>query len=130
MPAKRLVANHQHILRALQDAKGTMTAYEILDAVHRYGINAPSTVYRALTRLIDQGLVHRLESINAYLACKEIHAHRGPAVVTICRDCGQVDELPEDASIQELQEKAARLGFLVKSATVELKGRCASCRGE
>ena len=106
-----------------------MSAYELLDAVRPNGISAPPTVYRALTRLIGEGLVHRLESINAYVACADSEHHRDPAVFTICRDCGQVDELPEGKLVRQLQDRAMQRGFRVETTTIELSGRCASCVG-
>ena len=63
-----LVSNHQQVLQLLKSARSPMTAYEILDAVRKKGITAPPTVYRALARLQEDGMVHRLESINAYVA--------------------------------------------------------------
>ncbi|HTV35184.1 MAG TPA: Fur family transcriptional regulator [Xanthobacteraceae bacterium] len=125
--SRQLVANHRQVLQALQSAKGPMTAYEVLNAVRRSGITAPPTVYRALTRLIEEGLAHRLESINAYVACAEPEHRHGPAVFAICRDCGHVDELEEGVLIRRLQKKATQQGFVVDSATIELKGRCSSC---
>jgi Fur family zinc uptake transcriptional regulator len=104
-----------------------MTAYEVLNAVRRNGITAPPTVYRALTRLIGEGLAHRLESINAYVACAEPEHQHGPAVFAICRDCGNVDELEEVTLMRRLEKKAAQHGFVVDSATIELQGRCAAC---
>jgi Fur family zinc uptake transcriptional regulator len=104
-----------------------MTAYEILDALKRKGITAPPTVYRALTRLLEEGLVHRLESINAYVACSEEKHHHGPVAFTICSDGGNVDEIEEGRLVRRLTADAARNGFKVEAATIELKGRCASC---
>ena len=76
-----------------------MSAYAILDAVQNARITAPTTVYRALSRLIADGAVHRLESLNAYVACSDLPHLHGSSVFAICRDCGHVDELAEVASI-------------------------------
>jgi hypothetical protein len=65
-----------------------MTAYEILDAVRDKGITAPPTVYRALNRLVEEGLAHRVESINAYVACAHSHHSDGAVVFAICDNCG------------------------------------------
>jgi Fur family zinc uptake transcriptional regulator len=126
-PARQLLTNHQQVLRALQAAKGPMTAYEVLDAVRRNGISGPPTVYRALTRLIDEGLVHRLESINAYVVCIEPEHRHAQAVFTICRDCGRVEELAGAKLMRLLHKTAAKQGFRVETATVELRGICAAC---
>ena len=63
--------NNEQVYRVLRSAQGPMTAYEILDAVRPQGISAPPTVYRALNRLMREGLAHRVESKNAYVACSD-----------------------------------------------------------
>jgi Fur family transcriptional regulator, zinc uptake regulator len=119
--------NELAILRVLRSAKSPMSAYAILDAVRTTRITAATTVYRALSRLMADGAVHRLESLNAYVACSnEMHPH-GSSVFAICRDCGHVDELTEADVVQRLQTDATRLGFQVEATTIELTGRCASC---
>jgi Fur family transcriptional regulator, zinc uptake regulator len=119
--------NDVEILRVLRSAKSPMTAYAILDAVRSNRITAPTTVYRALSRLIENGVIHRLESLNAYVVCSDQPHPRGTSVFAICRDCGHVDELAEADVVQRLQADATRLGFQVETTTIELTGRCASC---
>jgi len=127
-PDRSLTASQQEVLRALRAAKEPLTAYQVLDAVRAHGISAPPTVYRALNRLIEEGHAHRLESINAYVACTDDHEHRHvPAIFAICNNCGQVDELHENALVRRLQANATRNGFHVEAATLELRGRCAAC---
>jgi Fur family transcriptional regulator, zinc uptake regulator len=119
--------NEVEILRVLRSAKSPMSAYAILDVLRNSRITAPMTVYRALSRLIADGAVHRLESLNAYVACSDqLHPH-GSTVFAICRDCGHVDELAEADVVQRLQSDATRLGFQIEATTIELTGRCASC---
>ena len=122
-----LVANHEQVYRALQSARAPMTAYEILEALRPAGISAPPTIYRALSRLVEEGLAHRLESVNAYVACIDPDHQHHSAVFAICRDCGHIDELLESALIRRLTERASKHGFKVDTATVELRGHCASC---
>jgi G3E family GTPase len=119
--------NDAAILHVLRSGKGPMSAYAILDAVRSRSIKAPTTVYRALSRLMKSGSVHRLESINAYVACSD-HQHRhGPTVFAICRDCGHVDEMAEADVVARLEADAMRLGFHVEATTIEMTGRCVSC---
>jgi Fur family zinc uptake transcriptional regulator len=125
--AASATANDAEILRVLRSANAPMTAYAILDAVRGKRITAPTTVYRALSRLTRGGVVHRLESINSYVVCCDPRHHDGPNVFAICLDCGHVDEMLEVDVVQRLQENATRLGFQVEAATIELSGRCASC---
>jgi Fur family zinc uptake transcriptional regulator len=122
-----VASNDKEILRVLQSAVAPMSAYEILEALRGTNITAPTTVYRALSRLVRHGTVHRLESINAYVACCDHDHQHGPTAFVICRDCGHVDELAEADIVQRLEEDATRLGFRVDATTIELTGRCASC---
>jgi Fur family transcriptional regulator, zinc uptake regulator len=126
---RALVANHEQVYRALQSARAPMTAYEILEALRPAGISAPPTIYRALSRLVEEGLAHRLESINSYVACVDPDHHQHHSVAfAICRDCGNIDELFESAAlIRRLTQRASKRGFKVDTATVELRGHCASC---
>jgi Fur family transcriptional regulator, zinc uptake regulator len=122
-----LVANHEQVYRALQSARAPMTAYEILEVLRPAGLSAPPTIYRALSRLVEEGLAHRLESINSYVACVDPDHQHHSVAFAICRDCGHIDELFENALIRRLTERAAKRGFKVDTATVELRGHCASC---
>jgi Fur family zinc uptake transcriptional regulator len=120
-------SNDDEILRVLRSSSVPMTAYAILEAVRSRNITAPTTVYRALSRLMQRGTVHRLESLNAYIACRD-HCHQhGPAAFIICRGCGHVDELTQTDVVRRLQADATRLGFQIEATTIELTGRCASC---
>jgi Fur family transcriptional regulator, zinc uptake regulator len=121
--------NHQRILRILQSAAGPMTAYEVLDAARKHEISAPPTVYRALNKLIEQGTAHRLETINAYVACVDSQHRLGAAVFAICRDCGNVEELEEGDTLRRLRATAGKRGFKVENAVIELKGQCNACVG-
>jgi Fur family zinc uptake transcriptional regulator len=125
--SRSLAANHEQVLRALRKAAKPMTAYEILDALRPFGIAAPPTVYRALNRLVEDGQVHRLESINAYMTCAISSHHHGATVFAICRDCGSVDELDEALLVGRLKAKAIARGFRPDETVVELRGQCAAC---
>lgn len=123
-----LVANYEQVYRALCATHAPMTAYEVLDVVRPHGISAPPTVYRALNRLIEEGLAHRLESINAYVACIEPHRHHDSAIFAICDDCGSIEELFDPPGLKRLRAKAAERSFSVNRTTIEMKGQCAACR--
>lgn len=119
--------NHQRILRILQSARGPMTAYEVLDAARKHEISAPPTVYRALNKLIEQGAAHRLETINAYVACVDSQHRHGAAAFAICRDCGSVEELDESDTLRRLRATADKRGFKIETAVIELNGQCSAC---
>jgi Fur family transcriptional regulator, zinc uptake regulator len=127
-PAKRRSAADQDriIVTALRDVGRPVSAYELIEQVRGKGVTAPPTVYRALQRLIDDGLAHRLESLNAFVACSHAH-HRGKAVFAICEACGTVQEFDSPGAIKHLQAWAGKHDFAVRSMTLELRGLCAAC---
>ena len=102
-------------------------AYELLDRLRdRQGKAAPPTVYRALEFLINQGLVHRVESLNAYVGCADPeHTHAWQFL--ICGDCGRAVEMDDRRIKNAIAKGAAEHGFVVDRQTVEISGTCADC---
>ncbi|MEO3431364.1 Fur family transcriptional regulator [Pelagibius sp. CAU 1746] len=129
--AGRLTRNQQLVLDCLQASGRAMTAYELLDELRGEGLRAPVQIYRALEALAREEKVHRIETLNAFVACcHHDHAH-GPdaaAGFAICDDCGEVAEfsLPSE---EGLSAEVGRNGFQTRRVTVELHGRCAHCAG-
>lgn len=123
-----LTKNQSVVLAALKRAETPLTAYEILglESVRRAGLKAPLTIYRALDKLIAAGLVHRIESINAFLVC-ERRPHPGPAGFAICGNCRKTVELTLTDCEMHLTENARRAGFRVDAMNVEMHGCCADC---
>jgi Fur family zinc uptake transcriptional regulator len=118
--------NDEQVLSALKTSAKPMTAYEILDEVRSGALKAPVQVYRALQKLERLGLAHRVEALNAFVACSDHHdgLHR-PGFV-ICRDCGAAREF-EDTRIASVARKAAGEGFRIETISLEIYGRCAPC---
>ncbi len=104
-------------------------AYDLLGALRSDGRRAdPPTVYRALDFLVENGFVHRLESLNAYVGCGGPgRAHNGQFL--ICDSCGRVAELEDHAISEIIREKADALGFHAGWQTVEVIGLCGECLG-
>lgn len=123
----KLTPNQTKIYDALCEARRPMTAYEIIDAVRSYGISAPPTVYRALNKLIQLGLAHRIESLNAFVSCAHTSTHGGNAVFMICDTCGATQEVVDPQLEQLLRVTSGQSDFHMHQATVELRGHCASC---
>lgn len=125
-----LTKNQQMVLDALSGADGPLSAYTILDRLREQGFRAPPQVYRALDKLVELGMVHRLESLNAFVACRHpgCETHEETIAFAICDDCGQVAEISDDALSEELGAIAGRAGFLLKKSTVELRGICDACQ--
>ena len=88
---------------------------------------APPTVYRALDFLREAGLVHKIQSLNAYIGCGEPHRdHQGQFL--ICEGCGTVAELDDSTLTSRIGQNAKKIGFKVKDETVEIIGLCQSCQ--
>ena len=124
----KLTEIRRTVLELVLAAGEPIGAYALLDRLKdRSGQGKPPTVYRALDFLLGQGLIHRVERLNAFVGCHEEADHPHPVQFFICSDCGTVAEF-EDAAIGDaVATVAARGGFAVKRAIVEVEGVCADC---
>lgn len=125
-----LTANQQLVLNALLAAGAPLSAYAILERLDGGQIRAPLQVYRALDKLIGFGLVHRIESLNAFIPCE----HRGdhplqPVAFAICDRCGQVAEFVEPSVERGLKRWSRGHAFKTERVTVEMRGLCEACSG-
>ena len=123
---QRLTPPRRRVLELLLEAGQPVKAYDLIAAYGQSGVPAkPPTVYRALEFLSQQGFAHRIESLNAYVACRrgeEGHA----AAFLICDCCGATREIASAANpIQALGEAA---GYALTGVTIEAHGLCADCR--
>lgn len=126
-----LTRNQTLVLKALDSAEGPLGAYAILDRLRDKGFRAPLQVYRALDKLLEFGLVHRLESINAFVACAhpECHAHATIAFA-ICDKCGRVSEFGDEDVEDRLGTWAKEHKFKPTKTTIEIRGFCEKCASE
>ncbi|MEM6546986.1 MAG: Fur family transcriptional regulator [Pseudomonadota bacterium] len=115
------------VLSVLRGQRGAMSAYTLLDELRttKPTISAP-TIYRALAALTECGQVHRLESLNAFIACKDSDRDQG-SILSICDDCGAVEESVAPDLLAELSKVAGQSGFAALRHVVEIHGQCASC---
>ena len=125
-----LTYSRQRILDHLCAAGRPVGAYELIDllAASTGKRPAPISVYRALDFLVDSGLVHRLASRNAFLACGHRHESRDPAVFLICDVCGAVAEETSSAISRALAGLAASSDFAARAHVIEVAGTCGNCR--
>lgn len=123
----RLTPQRKTVLRLLCEADKPLSAYELLDRLRGSVRNpAPPTVYRALDFLLEQGLVHKLETLHAYIGCAHPdHPHASQFL--ICDDCGGVSEVEDPAVARSLNAAGKAAGFRTKRPVVELLGTCADC---
>ena len=123
-----LTRNQSLVFGALSQAEGPLSAYTILDRLREDGFRAPLQVYRALDKLQDYGLVHRLESLNAFVACAHPHVHDHEVTAfAICDRCGQVSEFSDPVVAERLAQWGATAGFSSSKAVLEIRGLCAVC---
>lgn len=128
--ADDLTRNQELVLGTLAHADGPLSAYDILDRLRGDGLRAPLQVYRALEKLTERGLAHRLESLNAFVCCADAHCHEtGTIAFAICESCGKVEEFAEPAVEQKLKSWSKSSGFRPSGITIELRGRCKACGG-
>lgn len=134
----QLTALRRQVLALVMDSKQPVGAYALLDQLkaQRAGA-APPTVYRALDFLLEQGLIHKVERLNAFVGCADAldhpadcgceAAHDHPHQFLICRTCGATREISDPAVARALEGATRRLGFHVSRATVEIEGLCEGC---
>ena len=123
-----LTKNQRLVFDALNKAQAPLSAYSLLDQLRDDGFRAPLQVYRALEKLQQFGMVHRLESLNAFVACAHPHDHRhGLMAFAICDACGQVTEFSDEAIESRLGVWARDSGFHAEKTTIEIRGNCAAC---
>ena len=124
----RLTPLRRRVLELVWQSHSPIGAYEVLELLRqeRRGA-APPTVYRALDFLREQGLVHRVDSLNAYVGCiSPDDGHR--AHFLLCTECGQAAEIDDEALRTAIGRCAERAGFRIAGETVEITGICAACR--
>ncbi len=116
------------VLELLLDHEGPAKAYDLLprlDTAHAAA--KPPTIYRALDFLVRLGLAHRIESLNAFVAC-DIGACARSTIFLICEKCGAAEEFDAGHALVDLSEAASRDGFAIRRTMIEATGLCAACQ--
>jgi Fur family zinc uptake transcriptional regulator len=128
--SQRLTPIRRQVLEVLLASHNPLGAYEIMDRVAAASgaRPAPITIYRALDFLRDNGLVHRIESRNAFVACVNNHASGDLVVFLICEHCGAVGEAASAAVADQLKVAARAAGFTPRAPVIEISGVCSHCR--
>jgi Fur family zinc uptake transcriptional regulator len=123
----RLTALRRRVLELIWQSHAPVGAYQLMEMLGRErGPVAPPTVYRAVDFLSAQGLVHRIESLNAFIGCPWPAAGH-QAYFLICGRCGMVAELADARLDTALDQVAAEAGFRVEARRIEVSGICAQC---
>ena len=123
----QLTAVRRRVLQLLLEKHQALGAYDLLDVIKAEGLGSqPPAVYRALDFLVTQGFAHKIEHLNAFVACCLPHPDHRPAFL-ICSDCQVIAEMPISELMGDVSKQAAQIGFAVEGCTIELTGRCQSC---
>jgi Fur family transcriptional regulator, zinc uptake regulator len=124
----RLTLVRRRVLEILLEEHKALGAYDVLARLATEGFgNQPPVAYRALEFLVDQGLAHRIQRLNAFTACAHMGEDHAPAFL-ICRSCHMVAESEATTARAALDSEAARAGFQVERTTIEALGLCPACR--
>jgi Fur family transcriptional regulator, zinc uptake regulator len=127
--AQKLTPIRRQVLQALLANHRPLGAYELIDLLAKSMARpAPITVYRALDFLMTNGLVHRIESRNAYLACAQAHDDTAMVAFLICDRCGAVGEIPAAPVAKSLNAAARVSGFAPRLSVLEITGLCVHCQ--
>jgi Fur family zinc uptake transcriptional regulator len=123
----QLTPVRRRVLEILLESHGAMGAYDVLGRLDAEGMGKqPPVAYRALSFLVDQGLAHRIEKLNAFVACSHPGGVHAPAFM-ICRSCGTVAEA-EAGTGGAFGRRAAEAGFRIERTVMEAEGLCPACQ--
>lgn len=123
---QRLTRIRRKVLQLLLESTEPSKAYDLLANLDGEGAAKPPTIYRALDFLQEVGLAHKIESLNAYVACGHT-SHSHSAVFLICDRCGSAEELHAVDTSAALTRETELAGFKLERAVIEARGICRNC---
>ena len=127
MPQGRTrIAHAERVLEFRRRHGRPLSAYEILEALRGDCVTAATTVYRVLSKLLEAGHVRRIESLNAWTACRETHHFENP-VFEICDGCGNVTEHVAPHLARDIAALSKVSGFAPDRSIIEIHGRRSDC---
>ena len=127
---ERLTPLRRRVLELVWSSHQPIGAYAILGQLKSDGRSAaPPTVYRTLEFLLAQGLIHRIESLNAFIGCPR-PGERHLVQFMICRKCRTTAEVADERVAEAIGHSAAETGFTLEGRVIELSGLCVDCRDD
>ena len=124
----RMTPLRADVIRILSTSQRPLKAYDLLDQIRASKArSAPATAYRSLNFLLEQGFIHRLESLNAFVICHHPGQAEHVAPFLICTRCQRATELEDERTGSSLEQIADALGFRASDQTLEVRGLCAEC---
>jgi Fur family zinc uptake transcriptional regulator len=127
----RFTPQRRHVLQALLESHIPASAYDVIDRIAGHGAPrlAPVSVYRALEFLTANNFAHRIESMNAFVACdRGDDCEPGATLFLICDNCGAAAEAASDDLRTLIAREARERGFASRQPVLEMRGLCARCR--
>lgn len=125
---RRLTPIRRKVLELMLRHGRSLKAYELLEAMRAVHPGAaPPTVYRALDFLMEEGLIHRLDAVNAWTACHDA-AGAPHDLLVVCTGCGAVSEVSDPAMSRQLAERVAQTGFALATHETEIRALCPQCQ--
>jgi Fur family zinc uptake transcriptional regulator len=124
----RLTPSRRRVLELIWQSHKAIKAYDLLEILQKEDKSAkPPTIYRALDFLTENGLVHKVESLNAYLGCSHPEQNGHSCQFFICRDCNDIHEFCDNNIFESINHNAEKIGFRPSAQTVEVLGICDNC---
>ena len=128
---EKLTNNQQTVLDLLEESKEPLKAYAILFDIQKKGIKSPLQVYRALDKLIEIGKVHKIESKNSYIACKNSNCNSQTSTsFLICEICDKVTELKKNNLSRYFSRVSDKSNFRYTKHNLEIYGACKTCKNK
>jgi Fur family zinc uptake transcriptional regulator len=122
----RLTNLRRMILEILISSAGPLKAYDIIDIARDTGKRiTPASIYRTLEFLLQYGLAHRVNILNAYVPCTEEHKHN--PLMFVCSACNKTEEIHDPVLDRSIQTRLGELGLALRNGGVEIQGRCREC---
>ncbi len=118
--------NDKNVLALLKKNKKPLTAYDILGKLKNTKIKAPQTVYRSLESLAERGLIHRIQSLGAFVACHSDEEDHGTQFA-VCRECKSVQEIHDHRICNSIKDIGKNIKFKIEREFLELIGLCDEC---
>jgi len=123
----RLTPMRRQVLELIWESHKAIKAYDLLERITpKAGITKPVTVYRALNFLMEQGLIHKVESLNAFIGCS-FSDHQHQQLLLTCSHCQEVEERPAEGVMEAIDRELEQASFTIYHKAIEIHGICAHC---
>lgn len=123
----RFTSIRKHILQLIWDSQCAVKAYDLLEEIKpNFNKAKPATVYRTLDFLLEQGFIHKVMSLNAFIACKQFHCNDNQ-ILLFCTQCHKTEEKTGEEMIRNITYELKQSGFINQINSIEIQGLCVNC---